>query len=1018
MTDVETRPHFSEQEAISLAASLYGITATASPLPSYRDQNFRLFTSTGETYVLKIACTIESWDVLVFQNKAMTYLAAHSEETMCSRVCTSLSGNQIEEIAGEGDSTHYVRLLTYLPGKPLAKVNPHTPDLLHNLGRFLGTFDQALFDFDDPGAHHEFHWDLKQAHPIINRHLKHISDPERRSLIEHFLRHFETVVLPILPTLRQSVIQNDGNDYNVLVEGQRIAGLIDFGDMVHSYTVAELAIAAAYAIMDKADPLAAASHMVRGYHEAFPLTEVELEVLFPLICMRLCVSVAMSAYQQKLEPDNEYLTISERPAWALLEQLKEIPPAFAHYTFRHACGLSPCPKSEAVVSWLNENQQDLGAITAHDLTTNPPLVFDLSVGSLDLGNLPDPSDMRFVEALLFEQMRTARAPVAIGRYNEARIWYNAEQYGDAENPLEERRTIHLGIDVQMEAGAPIYCPLDGIIHSFQNNDLPLDYGPTIIVEHTVADDLTFYTLYGHLSVDSLQGLRVGQHLNKGDLLGRLGARSENGGWPPHLHFQIITDLLGQKGDFPGVAKASQRAVWLSISPDPNLILGIPESVFPEEPYAKETILDVRRDHIGRSLSISYSEPLKIVRGARQYLYDETGRAFLDGVNNVCHVGHCHPRVVRAAQRQMAVLNTNTRYLHDNLVRYAQRLTATMPDPLRVCFFVNSGSEANDLALRLARAHTGQKDTIILDAAYHGNLTTLIEISPYKHDGRGGKGAPPHVHNVGIPDPYRGPYKGSDPEAGKKYAEHVEQAIEAIHANDKGVAAFIAESLPGCGGQIVLPDGYLEAAYQHVRAAGGVCIADEVQVGFGRVGSHFWGFELQGVVPDIVTLGKPIGNGHPLGAVITTPAIAASFNNGMEYFNTFGGNPVSCAVGLAVLDIIEEEKLQEHAYQVGNHFLAGLEQLMDTFPLIGDVRGRGLYLGAELVRDRKTLEPAAEEAAYIINRLRDHGMLLSTDGPLHNVLKIKPPLVFTRADADRVLNTLDKVFAEDFLQRSL
>jgi len=356
-----------------------------------------------------------------------------------------------------------------------------------------------------------------------------------------------------------------------------------------------------------------------------------------------------------------------------------------------------------------------------------------------------------------------------------------------------------------------------------------------------------------------------------------------------------------------------------------------------------------------------------------------------------------------------VLNTNTRYLHEGIVRYAERLCATLPEPLRVVYFVCSGSEANELALRLAHSHTHRKNMVVVDVGYHGNTTTLIEISPYKSEGPGGKGIPPHVHKVPMPDVYRGPYKQSDPRAGEKYAHYVAKAIRQSGSN---IAAFICESVLGCGGQVVLPDGYLQEAYRHVRASGGVCIADEVQTGFGRVGSHFWAFETQGVIPDIVTMGKPIGNGHPLAAVVTTPEIAVSFHNGMEYFNTFGGNPVSCAIGMAVLDVITDERLQEHALLTGNYLMKGLRSLMNSHPLIGDVRGLGLFVGIELVRDRAALTPAGDEAAYIANRMRDHGILLSTDGPFHNVLKIKPPMVFDTANADFLVATLDKILRED------
>jgi 4-aminobutyrate aminotransferase-like enzyme len=336
----------------------------------------------------------------------------------------------------------------------------------------------------------------------------------------------------------------------------------------------------------------------------------------------------------------------------------------------------------------------------------------------------------------------------------------------------------------------------------------------------------------------------------------------------------------------------------------------------------------------------------------------------------------------------------------------------MPDPLRVCYVLNSASEANELALRLARAHSGREDVVVLESAYHGHTTGLIDISPYKFNGPGGRGRKPWVHVAPLPDDYRGPFRRDDPEAGRKYAAAVGRLIAEEAAPRGGPAAFIAETLPSVAGQIVLPPGYLVEAYRHVRAAGGVCIADEVQVGFGRLGTRFWGFETQGVVPDIVVLGKPIGNGFPLAAVVTTEAIAGSFANGMEFFSTFGGNPVASAAGLAVLDVMAEERLQERARRVGDHFIAGLRRLAERHALIGDVRGSGLFLGLELVRDRHTLEPAAAEAAYIVERLRDLGILAGTDGPLHNVIKIRPPLCIAEADADLFVDVLDRILAED------
>ncbi|MDX1616673.1 MAG: aminotransferase class III-fold pyridoxal phosphate-dependent enzyme, partial [Candidatus Promineifilaceae bacterium] len=420
---------------------------------------------------------------------------------------------------------------------------------------------------------------------------------------------------------------------------------------------------------------------------------------------------------------------------------------------------------------------------------------------------------------------------------------------------------------------------------------------------------------------------------------------------------------------------------------------------------KERLLALRKRRLGPSLSLSYREPLKIVRGLGQYLYDEKSRPYLDAVNNVAHVGHCHPEVVAAGQAQMALLNTNTRYLHDQLIEYAERLCATLPESLSVCYLVCTGSEANELALRMARAHTRANDIVVVEGAYHGNTTTLVEISPYKYRGPGGDGPAPFVHEVPMPDPYRGRLRGQAEVLGSRYAAYVQQTLQRATEKDRRVAAFIGESVLGCGGQIVLPEGYLAAVYEQIRAHGGVCIADEVQVGFGRVGTHFWAFETQDVVPDIVTMGKPMGNGHPLAAVVTTREIAASFANGMEYFNTYGGNPVSSAIGLAVLDVIQREGLQAHALGVGSHLMDGLRRLADHHPLIGEVRGLGLFVGIELVRDPESRQPAAAEASDVVEQMKARGVLLSTDGPDHNVLKIKPPLVFGVDDADYLVEAL-------------
>jgi 4-aminobutyrate aminotransferase-like enzyme len=425
----------------------------------------------------------------------------------------------------------------------------------------------------------------------------------------------------------------------------------------------------------------------------------------------------------------------------------------------------------------------------------------------------------------------------------------------------------------------------------------------------------------------------------------------------------------------------------------------------------DDLLARRRRLFGPSLSLSYRTPLHIVRGEGAYLFDAEGRAYLDCVNNVAHVGHAHPRVVEAGVAQMRLLNTNTRYLHDNVLTYAERLTALLPDHLDTAFFTNSGSEANELALRLARTATGRADVACVDVAYHGNTQRLVEVSPYKFNGPGGAGRRDDVQVLPLPDPYRGAHRGTGPEAGEAYLREARGVLDERAAAGHRAGALIAEAIPSVAGQIVPPPGWLAGIFDGARAVGAVPIADEVQVGFGRVGDDMWAFGAQGARPDIVTMGKPIGNGHPLGAVVTTRAIAEAFANGMEYFNTFGGNPVSAAIGLAVLDVIEEEGLQEHARSTGARLLGGLRELQADHQPIGDVRGMGLFVGFELVADREARSPDAELATELVNRAADRGVLLSTDGPDHNVIKIKPPLVFSDADADRLVDTVDAVLTE-------
>ncbi len=1009
-----------EEQAQALAASHFDLHTQAKKLPGELDHNFLLTNAAGDKYILKIARPGEKREALDFQNAILQHLEKAATNLHLPRLIFNKKGEAVTLISDAENEKRYLRLLAWVPGRVFAEVSPHAPRLLESLGEACGKLCSALQDFDHPGAHRSFKWDIAQAE-WTEAHLSKIQGEERQTLARHFFLFFQKNIKPQLAQLRRSVIYNDANDYNIMVGARlqqpEVVGLIDFGDAVYTCTVADLAIAIAYAVMDKPRPLDAAVHILRGFHRYFPLREEEVAALYGLVAARLLISVVASAINRQEQPDNGYLLISERPAWDLLEKWKNIPPELAHFQFRNACGWTPCPKRLLFEKWKREIPPLPSPI---DFFNKKIQRLDLSASSLDLGGNDNFSTIKKFEKTIARLLEEAEADIGIGGYGEARPFYTADAYQVMGNQGPQWRSVHLGEDIWTQAGAPVRAVLPGRVHSFKDNKGDGNYGPTIILEHKIPEELTFYTLYGHLSRSSLEGLRKGMPVAAAQQVGSVGPAPENGNWPPHLHFQIVLDLLGMEGDFPGVAFPEEKELWLSLCPHFDFFKNfeknapLPESPKSEEEKADAQLIEFRKAHLGANLSLSYRKPLHIVRGYMQYLYDSQARRFLDTVNNVPQVGHQHPRVVRAAQRQMAVLNTNTRYLHEQILRLAEDLLATFPPELCVAYFVNSGSEANELALRMVQAFRGQKDMIAVESGYHGATGGCIDISSYKFDGKGGKGAPAHTHIVPIPDTYRGLYR-KGPEAGRLYAAHVQSAIENIESQGRKPGGFICESILSCGGQIVLPEGYLKEAYRCVRAAGGLCIADEVQVGFGRVGEKFWGFELQGVVPDIATLGKPFGNGHPLAAVVTTRQVADAFANGMEYFNTFGGNPVSCAVGAEVLSIIREDDLQTQALKVGSYLSAGLSDLQQKYPIIGDIRGKGLFLGFEMVKDPSTLEPAAAQAGYLANRMREYGILMSTDGPHENVLKIKPPLCFHQNDADFLLNGLDKILGEDFLK---
>ena len=1028
MTKISILSEFSTQQVADAARTLYHIEGRVQRLNGERDLNF-LIDSGEQQFVFKISHQTENVAMLecqhiVFQRLSQT--ARHKAGRLqMPKTIQSRNGKPFESIISARGHKHLCRMVSFISGRLLSAVNPQTPALLENLGETVGEIDLALVDFKHPAIERALLWNMNDAISTLKQCKPLLDDDERIELIDYFQNRFAERVMPVADKLRFGAIHNDVNDHNVIVTGskyeqQRVKGVIDYGDMVYSWIAVDPAVAAAYAMLDKPHPLDVAASVIKGYHRKFPLSEVEISVLFELMCMRLCLSVCICASHQALSSDNPYLRISEQSAWATLHQIRQIPADFAHYLLRACCGYPPVPISERVTQWLRSHSAQFNSIVHANLKTEPLLIVDASVGSVQMPNASTPIDPIQVAKTISRTIEEQKCVAAIGKYDEYRLIYNSADFTDVTG---HRRTLHLGIDVFTPAESTIYAPLGGQVYGMDNDDTPMSYGGVLILQHDFSDAQgrgTFYTLYGHLKPASLAPHTVGDSIESGQKIADIGEIHENGHWPPHVHFQIITDMLGRGGSFAGVGTHAHRNVWLNLCPDANLILGIPDAHLNPQTNDPNKLADSissnRTPSLNPAPSPSYRQPIHVVRGSMQYLYDYTGRQYLDTVNNVSHVGHCHPNVVVAMQQQSGVLTANTHYLHAQIASYSERLLAKFPTPLDVCFLVNSGSEANDLALRLARNYTRQNDTIVLDHAYHGNLTSLIEISPYKHNGVGGVGAPSHIHPTMMPDMYR--YSGADSDALLDYVDSLKEALQSAEQHS-GVAAFIAESMLGCGGQIVLPDGYLSAVYQQIRDSGGLCIADEVQTGFGRVGSHYWAFQTQHVIPDIVTLGKPMGNGHPLGAVITTREIADAFNNGMDCYNiagnSFGGNPVSCAIGTAVLDVIEQENLQQHTADVGAYFHQKLNQLKSCHPIIGDVRGLGLFIGVELVNNHHDMQPAVEQANYIVERMQQKGILTASGGALHNVLKIKPPLCFTNDNVEQFTTALDDVLKEDFAQ---
>ena len=982
-------------EAQHFASEYYRLEGDCAALPGELDSNFRI-TCEGQDYILKISRPGFDPREMDFQQKILEWFGSH--DINAPELITNVSGEYAAIIQDSHGQSRCIRLITWTDGKPWSSVNPVNDALRTSLGIKAAEVTQALTGFDHPHAHREFQWDNRQAAWV--KSYFDVIDEEDREAAGYFLALFDNS-REKLSDLRTSVIHNDVNDNNIIVEDGKVSGIIDYGDAIHTWTINDAAVALTYVMMDQYDPLGAARAFISGYHRIFPLEEKEMEALFLLVGLRLVISLTKSGINLQSEPENAYLQISRKSAKSLLHFWHRTSSSLVNYHLRPACGYPVSGDKQELERLLKEN-----SCTVQELL--PGLSqgswVDMSCGSTFLGYWEEFSDQKQFEEYLAHFRKRNNTDLLMNGYGEARCFYSTESYRREGNAGPEYRTIHLGMDFWTEAGVPVHAPLDGKVFAIADNEGDKNYGPTVILEHALGG-ITCYSLYGHLSRECLGRLAAGDALEKGDLIGFIGDFQENGAWAPHLHFQLIHDMLDYTDDYPGVAYPAEAEIWLGLCPNPGLLFtDLPGSNVPHY----ENLLKRRKEILGRGMSVSYQNPLTIVRGHGAYLVDYTGRKYLDTVNNVAHVGHEHPRVAEAGRRQMAVLNTNTRYLHPAILDFSEELLATFPKELCVVHVVNSGSEANELALRMAYTVTGEQDMLAMEVGYHGNTTGTVAVSSYKFNGKGGNGAPDKTHVLPMPDSYRGIYRGTG--TGSKYAAHTDLILDQLRELGRKPAGFIGESILSCGGQVVPPEGYMLQVYQKVREAGGICIADEVQTGCGRVGEHFWAFELHGVIPDIVTIGKPIGNGHPLGVVVCTREVADAFANGMEYFNTFGGNPVSSVIGTEVLRVIREERLQENSLETGGFLLDELMNLMSDFPCIGDVLGKGFFLGMEFCTPEKA--PLPDHASYLVNRARELGILMSTDGPQHNVVKLKPPMVFSEVQAAEFILRIKQILKED------
>jgi 4-aminobutyrate aminotransferase-like enzyme/Ser/Thr protein kinase RdoA (MazF antagonist) len=947
-------PALSLERVAEILATRYGKAGPLRSLGSHQDQNVMVDDPTGR-FILKISNPGFSHEGLLAQNAAMLHLAAKDIPFRAPVPVSDADGALIGTVTDD-ELTFDVRLVTFLDGRPLSDFMYLAPSVLRRHGALAASAAVALADFDHPGLDRTLQWDLRHARDVVHAYAGSILDePARDDLIGEMARA-QRVIDGREPDLRVAPCHADVTDVNVVAQtraGQPWPdGLIDFGDILRTWIAGDVAVAGVSLISHQVDdPLSVIANVLHGYHATFPVTPTEVAALWPLVVARAASNVASSENQARLEPDDEYVVRSVEDDWQIWRAVRAVPWRAAHGVLAEAVGLTPPalvpPPATAPLIEVASDVPSVDQAVVAD--TFSPSLWNLADG---------------VRAQLLNGF-------GVGRYGEGRLGATAADDGG----------VSTGVELFAPADTPITAPLGG--------DL-------IVTEDTAVLTIESSGAEWRIIVSGLADPTTATQVGPGDLLGKV-AGSDN----PHVRVQLVADSEHQP---PWLA--TRASGWLHATVDPLEWLttqGAPARV--ELATSDAARLLERRDAVlAKAPEHDYDEPPQIERGWRHSMFDVDGRRYVDMVNNVTILGHSHPAVEAAVSRQLRLINTNSRFHYAAMVEFSERLTTLLPEPLDTVFLVSTGSEAGEVALRLARAATGHTDMVAVRSAYHGWTTGTDAISTSISDNpRAVSSRPSWVHVVESPNPYRGQFHG--PDAGALYAADIDRVIAELGGLGKGLGGFIAEPVYGNAGGVLLPDGYLAAVYASVRAAGGVCIADEVQVGYGRLGDYFWGFQQQAVVPDIVTMAKCTANGVPVGAVVTTREIADRLLAEGSFFSSMGGSPMGCAAALATLDVIESEGLQQNAVSIGRRIAEGVMALAEHHTIIGTVHGLGLYRGIELVRDRDTLEPASDEAMAICERMRELGVIVQPTGDHMNVLKIKPPLCIDEAAADTFVDAL-------------